>query len=262
MRHETKKRKNGTLKTMLAAALMVGAVSGIFYGGVQVAATAENTKTTTLPTSYPMSINSSSTPEQVKIPDGYVKPDYTVADNSLEYYRNTKPTANDISRDKAAEIGVQALWSAFELDLNGKTIEMGYDPAEGITRAKWSGEYWIDGQKGPDHEVYTFTVDAVTGEICQVVYGRILDVNADLGYDAQLAKNPSDIEAIAQKFAEKLGVVGGAVKSTTIHAQGYSYNDPNVSFRIVGENGQLATIGLSRYDNALLSVSYNCDVIE
>lgn len=262
MKHEIGKRKNGAAKTFLAAVLMVGAVTAIFHGMTQVAVAAENSKVTTLPTVYPVSTRTTTTPGQIKERDGYVKPNYSIVNNSLESYRNSKPTANDISRDKAAEIGAKALWSVFDLDLTGKTIEMGYDAAHDTVRAKWSGEYWVDGKKGPEHPLYSFTIDAITGEVYAVGYGRIIDAKVDLGYDAKLAKNPSEMEDIAKQYAEKLNVVGGAIKSATIAAQGYSYNDPTVNFRIVGENGQLSIIELSRYDKALLAVSYNGDVVE
>jgi len=262
MNQKTEKRKSGIFKTLLIAAIMVATVTGAFYGTTQVAAAAENNKVTTLPTAYPISVSTPATPEQAQAPEGYVKPAYTIVDNSLEYYRDKKPTANDISKEEAAEVGVQALWSVFGLDLNGKTIEMGYEPAQDMVRAKWSGEYWIDGQSGPDHPMYRFTVDAITGEIYGVGFGRILNVNANLGYDAELSKNPAAAEAIAKKYAEELNAVGGPVKSSTIGSQGYSGNDPVVNFRIVGENGRLAVIQISRYDNALLSIAYHDYVIE
>lgn len=262
MEYKNEKRKNGAGKTFLAAILMLGAVTGIFQGLTQVAVAAESSKVTTLATNYPVSSNTAATPAQSKNQDGYVKPNYTVVNNDLESYRNSKPTANDISRDKAAEIGAKALWSVFKLNLNGKTIEMGYNAAHDTIRAKWSGEFWVDGKKGPEHPVYIFTIDAITGEVYTAGYGRIISAKVNLGYDANLAKNPTEMENIAKQYAEKLNVVGGAVKSSTIASQGYSYNDPTVNFRIVGENGQLAIIQLSRYDKALLDVCYNGDVLE
>lgn len=262
MKNEIEKRKNGAGKTFLAAVLMLGAVTGIFQGMTQVTVSAESSKVTTLPTNYLASAGTSTTAQQTKKQDGYVKPNYTVVNNDLESYRNSKPTANDISRDKAAEIGAKALWSVFNLDLNGKTIEMGYNAAHDTVRAKWSGEFWVDGKKGPEHPVYGFTVDAITGEVCAASYGRIIDAKVDLSYDAKLANAPTAMENTAKQYAEKLNVVGGAVKSSTIDSQGYSYNDPTVSFDIVGENGQLAIIQLSRYDKALLAVIYNGYVVE
>ncbi len=262
MKYEIGKRKNGAAKTFLATVLMLGAVTGIFQGMTQVAVAAESSKVTTLATNYPVSARTTTTPEQIKKQDGYVKPNYNIVNNDLESYRNSKPTANDISRDKAAEIGAKALWSVFNLDLTGKTIEMGYNAAHDTVRAKWSGEFWVDGKKGPEHPVYIFTIDAITGEVYAASYGRIISAKVNLGYDANLAKNPTAMENIAKQYAEKLNVVGGAIKSATIASQGSSYNDPTVNFRIVGENGQLAIIELSRYDKALLAVSYNGDVLE
>lgn len=262
MKNNTQKTKMRFAQTLLIAAVMVGASTVAFQGLTQVVMAAENNRVTVLPTTYPTSVSSPAAVPESGVPDGYTKPTYTVVTNSLEFYQKNKPTANDISQEEAAEFGVQALWSVYGLDLNGKTVEMGYRPAEGSTRAKWVGDYWVDGQKGPDHPLYTFTVDAVTGEVNSVFYARILKEKVDLGYDAKLAKEPTAIEAIAQKYAEDLNVTGGRVKSSTIGSQGYSMNDPTVNFRIVGENGKLAIIGLSRYDNALLAVTYHEGVVE
>ena len=96
MNQKTEKRKNGIFKTLLIAAIMVATVTGAFYGTTQVAAAAENNKVTTLPTAYPISASIPATPEQAQAPEGYVKPAYTIVDNSLEYYRDKKPTANVI----------------------------------------------------------------------------------------------------------------------------------------------------------------------
>ena len=81
------------------------------------------------------------------LPDGYVKPDYQLADNDLEYYRDKKPTSADLSREAAAELGVQGLYRVFGLDMNGKTIEMAYNPAQNGHRATWEGNWWPDGKK-------------------------------------------------------------------------------------------------------------------
>jgi hypothetical protein len=73
MKPEIKKRKNGAAKTFLASVLMVGAVTAIFYGMTQVAVAAENSKVTALPTVYPVSARTTTTPGQTKEQDGYGK---------------------------------------------------------------------------------------------------------------------------------------------------------------------------------------------
>jgi len=253
-------KRKSFAKTVIAAAVMIGSTTALFQGLTQVAAANEIGKKDIIPTSYaavsyPAAGSLQSAQESA--PKGYVKPTYTVVDNSLEAYRDRKPTANDISREEAAEVGVQALWSVFGLDLNGKTIEMGYNPAEDMVRAKWTGEYWIDGQSGPDHPVYGFTIDAVTGELHGIRDSRTLKENVSVGFDGALAQNPQEYEALAKRVAEQYNAVHGAVKSAEYASQGVTGNDPTISIRVSGENGEQAQISFSRYDKALLSIAFD-----
>ena len=253
MKHKTEKKHGSTARTLLAAAVMVGVITTGFYGVVQVVQAAENNQVIALPTNYSAGINAMADTDLSVAKDGYIQPSYTIVDNEL--FKDDSPTANDISRDEAAKIGAQAINSVFGVDLDGKTIEMGYWPAK-AARAEWFGECWIEGKKGPEYPAYSFTLDAITGEVNVVQHSRILDVDTDLGYDAELAKNPAEMEAVAKQYATELNVVGGPVKSSIIDTQGYTNNDPTVNFRIEGENGKRASIELSRYDKALLYVSY------
>lgn len=111
-----------------------------------------NPKTETIFTRYSTGSKTTNTAPENALPDGYVKPDYQLADNDLEYYRDKKPTSADLSREAAAELGVQGLYRVFGLDMNGKTIEMAYNPAQNGHRATWEGNWWPDGKKAaPRH---------------------------------------------------------------------------------------------------------------
>jgi hypothetical protein len=88
-------------------------------------------------------------------------------------------------------------------------------------------------------------------------HSRTLDKAVSVAFDSALAKKPQKFEKLAKKTAEKFNVVHGAVASAEYKGQGYSDNDPTISFTIKGENGEVASIEFSRYDKALLAVSYH-----
>ena len=240
-------------KSVLAAAMIIGASTMIFQGFTQVAAAGEYNKTNTIPTSYVSYMDQSSSTVKNSLPEGYKKANYTVRDIDLEYYRNQKPTSKDMAKKNAAEIGAQALWSVYGLSLEGQVVEMGYQSAtDSIPRSRWYADVLINGERS-----YCFEVDSVTGEIFAVNHCRALDKNVSVAYDAALAKNPQEYAALAKKTAEKLNVVHGAVVSVEYNCQGYRNNDPDITFNIKGENGEVASMTFSRYDKALLAVSYN-----
>lgn len=49
------------------------------------------------------------------------------------------------------------------------------------------------------------------------------------------------------------------MKSVEYNGQGYANNDPTISIDITGENGEIALMSFSRYDKALLGISYNTE---
>ncbi|RXE60393.1 hypothetical protein [Acetivibrio mesophilus] len=240
-------------KPVLAAAMIIGASTMMFQGFTQVAASAEFNKTNTIPTSYVSYMDQSSGTAKNSLPEGYKEANYTIRNIDLEYYRNQTPTSKDMAKKDAAEIGAQALWSVYSLSLEGQVVEMGYQPAtDDIPRSRWYADVLVDGERS-----YSFEVDSVTGDLFAVTYSRTLDKNVSVAYDAELAKNPQEYAALAKETAEKLNVVHGAVASVEYNCQGYRNNDPDITFNIKGENGEVASMTFSRYDKALLAVSYN-----
>jgi len=250
-------------KSVFAAAMIIGASTMMFQGFTQAVAAAEYNKTNTVPTSYVSYVNQSPQTAKNSLPEGYKKANYTVRNIDLEYYRHQTPTSKDIAKKDAAEIGAQALWSVYGLSLEGQVVEMGYQPATNdLPRSRWYADVLINGERS-----YSFEVDSVTGDLFAVTHSRTLDKKVSVAYDAALAKNPQEYAALAKKTAEKLNVVHGAVASVEYNCQGYGSNDPqgcgnndpDITFVIKGENGELASMTFSRYDKALLGISYNAE---
>lgn len=240
-------------KSVLAAAIIIGASTMMFQGVTQAAAAAEYNKTNMVPTSYVSNMDQLSSTVKNSLPEGYKKANYTVRDVSLEDYRNQTPTSKDMAKKDAAEIGAQALWSVYGLSLEGHVVEMGYQLADdSLPRSSWYGDVLINGERS-----YWFHVDSVTGELFGIGHSRTLDKNVSVAYDAALAKNPQEYAALAKETAGKLNVVHSSVTSVDYNNQGYSDNDPDITFIIKGENGELASMTFSRYDKALLGISYN-----
>lgn len=240
-------------KSVLAAAMIIGAGTMIFQGFTQVAAAVEYDKTNTVPTSYASYMDQSSDMAKNNLPEGYKKANYTVKDLDLEYYRNQTPTSKDMAKKDAAEIGAQALWSVYGLSLEGQVVEMGYQSTtDSCPRSTWYADVLVNGER-----CYYFEVDSVTGELFGIGHSRTLNKNVSLAFDAALDKNPQEYAALAKETAEKLNVVHGAVAAAEYNGQGYSDNDPTISFNIKGENGEVALMTFSRYDKALLGIGYS-----
>jgi hypothetical protein len=240
-------------KAVLEAAMIIGASTMLFQGLTQVATAAKYNNTNTIPTSYVSYMNQSSVTAKKSLPEGYKKANYTIKNIDLEYYRKQTPTSKDMAKEDAAEVGAQALWSVYGLSVEGQVIEMGYESASSsIPRSRWYADVLIDGKRS-----YSFEVDSVTGDLFAVCRSRTLDKNVSVAFDAALDKNPKEYAALAKKTAEKLNVVHSTVVSAEYNGQGYSINDQSISFNIKGENGEVALMSFSRYDKALLGISYN-----
>lgn len=253
-------RKSNFVKNLAAAVCIIGVGSLAFQGIAQVALGMESGKKETVSTSYSTNVAVMGNMKDQALPEGYVKPEYQLVDSNLEYYRDKKPTSADITREEAAELGVQAFYSIFGLDMNGKTIEMTYDPAQGERRATWSGFWWPDGLKSsPEADVrcYYFCLDAVTGELKCVLNGRVLDESTDIGFDSGLEQNSEDYESLAKEMAVNLGAIKGSVNKVEYAGQGKSGNDPFIMFDLTGEGGDRARLRFSRYDKEMIGVTFD-----
>lgn len=237
-------------KTVLAAALIVGASTMAFQGITQVLVKAEYSEKNLIPTSY---ADPYSETVQNRLPEGYKKANYTVEAIDLEYYKNQTPTSKDMAKEDAAEIGAQALWSVFGISIDGQVIEMGYQAAnEGLPRSSWYADVIINGERS-----YYFSVDSVTGELFSIGRSRTLKENVSVAFDVSLDKNPQEYIDLAKETAEALNIVHGPVASVEYNGQGYSNNDPDISLDIKGENGEIALVTFSRYDKAIKGIDYH-----
>ncbi|MCG7345537.1 hypothetical protein MHZ92_15490 [Sporosarcina sp. ACRSL] len=248
----------GLKKTVLTAVVAIGA-SAILFQGVTLGMTeAEFKKTNTIPTSYANVTASLPQAAPNSLPEGYTKANYTVGAHNNEWYHTQIPTSKDMTKEDASEIGAQALWEIFDLNLEGQVIEMGYQqPSEGYSRSIWTAEVMIN-----DERSYFFTVDSVTGELISIGRFQTLDRKAIPAVDAALEKNPQEYVALAKKLAEKYNVVHSTVKSVAYDGQGYATNGqgsyaPQIDVEITGENGEVALMIFSRDDGALVQINFN-----
>ncbi|MFD3260026.1 hypothetical protein ACE3MQ_15570 [Paenibacillus lentus] len=243
-------------KTILTAAAVIGAGALLFQGLTQAATAAEIRKVITVNTDYSNVTSSASQAERSGLPDlpeGYIKANYKVDDIKSEYYRDQKPASMDLTKEEAAEIGAQALWAIFGQSLEGQAIELGYQkPTVQVPRSYWNADVLIDGKL-----VYTFSLDSVTGELFTITKSRTLKEKVDLSFDTELDKNPKQYEELAKKLAKEFNVVHGEIKSVKYNSQGYGNNDPTISVDIFGENGEIALMDFSRYDQALTGIVFN-----
>lgn len=248
----SKSERKSLKKTVLAAVLIIGASTMAFQGITQVIAEAEYNEKNLIPTSYANDADQYSETVQNSLPEGYKKANYTIETIDLEYYKSQKPTSKDIAKEDAAEIGAQALWNTFGINLDGQVIEMGYHEAnEGLPRSSWDAAVIINGERS-----YYFSVDSVTGELFSIGRSRTLNENVSVAFDASLEKNPQEYIDLAKKTAETLNIVHGPVASVEYNSQGYGNNDPEISLDVKGENGEIALVTFSRYDKALKGIDY------
>ena len=253
-------RKTDFVKNLVAAVCIIGAGTMAFQGGAHVALGMESGRKETVSTSYSANVTAMGNMQSQALPEGYVKPEYQLVDNDLEYYRDKLPTSADLPREQAAELGVQALYRVFGLDMNGKVIEMTYDPAQNGNRATWTGIWWPDGSKSsPEAYVqsYSFCVDAITGELYHVLHDRVLNESANTDYASGLEQNSGDYESLAKEMAVKLGAIKGSVNKVEYAGQGVVNNDPDIFFNLTGESGDRAQLRFSRYDKELLGVTFD-----
>ena len=246
-------QKSELKKVLLAATAVIGATALLFQGFTLIAEASEFRTIESIPTSYTTYTGDSAQDVKSSLPEGYKKANYTLGAIDLEFYRSQTPTIKDITKEEAAEMGAQALWEVFALELEGQKIEMGYQPAtENLPRSSWYGDVLIDGIRS-----YSFSLDSVTGELFALTHARTLTEKVSLGFDAALDRNPQEYLELAKKLAEKYNVVHGPVKSVEYNGQGYGGNDPSLSVDITGENGEIALLSLSRFDQALLGIGYD-----
>lgn len=251
---KTNKPVGKEMKGLLLGLAILLVSTLVFQGLTQVVTAAEYNKTSIVPTNYAAVRDESNSIDRKIVAEGYKKANYTVKDNGLENNRNQTPSSKDMTKEEAAEAGVQALWDIYGISLEGQVVEMGYQRAnEDYPRSSWYGDVYIDGKL-----LYGFDVDSVTGELFNVYYNRTLGKKVSVGFDLDLQNdNGGEYQTLVKETAEKLNIVHGSVASVKYNCQGTQNDDPDITFDIKGENGEVAQLTFSRYDKALLNITFN-----
>ena len=174
---------------------------------------------------------------------------------SMDSLNTGTPTDTDLTMEEAAEAGRQYLGNLFGLDLEGAYVYMSYNPGtETFPRAFWSGDVLFQKEQKPESTRWTYMIDAVTGELFNIGYGRQLDVNVPLGYDKALEKDYSVYAELAQKKAEEYKLIDSPIDRVEYNCQGYAGNDPTIAVDVIGKNGEIVNMDFSRYDQTFLGL--------
>ena len=252
------KQKN-ILKLTATAFAMIGAGMILFNAAAEVTLAANNGKVEAIPTSYQVpSGNQVSDGSETALPKSETreesggKVNYSVSMDSL----NTgTPTDTDLTMEEAAETGAQYLTDIYGLDLEGAYVYMMYSPGTvTFPRAFWTGDVLFQREQTPEATRWTYQIDAVTGELFSVCYGRQLEASVPLGYDAALEKDCQLYAELAKKKTEECKLMDGTVDRVEYNCQGYSNNDPTISLDVIGGNGETVNMSFSRYDQKFLGV--------
>lgn len=244
------KQKN-ILKLTAATLAIIGAGTIIFNSAAEVTLAANGGKVEKVPTSYQVSDSLETALPQSEIKgESGGKANYSVSMDSL----NTgTPTNVDLTMEEAAEAGTGYLRDIFGLDLEGAYVYMSYCPGtETFPRAFWSGDVLFQKEQTPESTRWTYMVDAVTGELFNIGYGRQLDVSVPLGLDAALEKDYGIYAELAKKKTEECKLMDSPVDRVEYNCQGYVGNDPTITVDVIGKNGEIVNMSFSRYDQMFL----------
>lgn len=248
---QSSKRGKRNYLLITAAALMAsGIAAGAFSMAADVTARAGLNEVQEVPTSYQVPAAASLPVPEVMQEKAPV--DYTVSMSSMN---EGTPTEADLSMEEAAALGVKYLEDIMEMDAEGKYVYMQYCGGT-ITfpRAFWSGDVRFGEEVLTDEDTWSFEIDAVTGELFGIGCTETLDVDVPLEYDSSLEENCDVYKELAKKTAERCNLVGGSVEKVEYGTQGYGSNNPEIIMHVTGENGEMAILSFSRYNQRLLGI--------
>ena len=244
-------RQKNILKLAAATFAMIGAGTILFNSTAEAVLASNDGKVETVPTSYqiPDGVETAAQRTETKEKGG-VNVNYSVSMDSL----NTgTPTDTDLKMEEAAEVGNQYLRNVYGVDLEGAYVYMSYNPGtETFPRAFWSGDVLFQKEQTPESTGWSYMMDAVTGELFTICYGRQLEVSVPLGYDAALEKDYHIYAELAKKKTEECKLTDSPVERVEYNCQGYSGNDPTISVDVICENGEIINMSFSRYDHMFL----------
>ena len=240
------KRRSILILTALTCAI-IGAGTIFFNSAAEAAVSAKAGQVEAIPTSYQVPDSMVVTlPETETKEEGNTEVNYHV---SMDSFNTGTPTDMDLTMEEAAGMGAQYLSNIYGLDLEGTYVYMMYCPGtETFPRAFWSGDVLFEKEQTPESTRWTYLIDAVTGELFDICYGRQLDVSVPLGYDASLEKDYGIYAELARKKVEECKLMNSPVDRVEYNCQGYSGNDPDIAVDVIGENGEIVNMSFSRYD--------------
>lgn len=246
------KRKNFLVLSAGALAIIVAGTTA-FNATTQSVMAAEFGKVEKIPTSYQVASGlASARPETGVKKESRKEVNYHV---SMDDLNTEHPTKADLTMKEAAKAGEQYLSDIFGLDMKDAYVYMMYySGTETFGQAFWSGDVLFQKKQTPEATRWTFMIDAVTGELFNIGYGRQLDVDVPLELDMALMKDYSTYAKLARKNVEKLGLMNSPIDRVEYNCQGYAGNDPDIAVDVIGENGEIVNMSFSRYDQTLLGI--------
>lgn len=174
---------------------------------------------------------------------------------SMDDLNTEKPSKRDLTMKEAARAGEKYLKDIFGLDMEGAYVYMMYcSGTETFEHPFWTGDVLFQKKQTPEATRWSFDIDAVTGELFGIGYGRQLDVDVPLEMDMDLMKNYSTYAKLARKNVEKFGLMDSPVDRVEYNCQGYAGNDPDIAVDVIGKNGEVVNMSFSRYDQTLLGI--------
>lgn len=250
-----KNRENRNYLKVAAAALLVSGIgAGIFGMAASATAKTQLDSVQKIPTSYQV-------PAVLAGPDVPTVSESKETKTTLQYHvleseLNTgTPTATDLTMEEAAALGMKYLQDIMGFDKEGMNVYMSYNSGtETFPRAFWDGDVRFGELELTDDDIWSFSIDAVTGELFTIGFSQTLDVDVPLEYDASLETNYGVYAEAAKEIAERCNLVGNPVKEVKYGTQGYGGNDPDITMEVYGENGQMAILSFSRYNQRFLGL--------
>lgn len=248
-------RKNRRFAVIAAGVLAVSGIgAGLFNMMAESTVQAAVTEAEAIPTSYhvPAEDSGPEVPAVRKAEETATTLQYRVVESSLN---KETPTETDLTMEEAAAIGMKYLADIMGFDKAGANVYMCYNSGtETFPRAFWDGDVRFGEEVLIDDDTWHFFIDAVTGELFNLSCTETLDADVSLGYDVSLEKNYGVYAEAAKEIAERCDLVSGLVAEVKYGSQGYSSNNPDITMEVYGENGQMAILSFSRYNQRFLGL--------
>ncbi|MCL2253358.1 MAG: hypothetical protein FWC09_02860, partial [Lachnospiraceae bacterium] len=191
MKRRTKEKE--IMKAVSVCALSIALFGAAFIGFNQLIFAAETNEVTPLPSATEAVVVSQKT-EQVKTEalaeaKTFMAPVLKLIE-SPEQYRHPIP-ASAMSMQEAAQIGARYIWDVFDAGIDGMYIQMLYAAHVSQSSTWWFGTVYMEDPENPTQNylvdvrgveklalpIYSFTINAVTGERIDISY---MDNTAEL----------------------------------------------------------------------------------